>query len=59
MDPFELMDLFEVDEAPGHQETLKIHYKMIATGFLLSFGLVMENRNHWQAGGHLNVKLWK
>lgn len=26
MDPFGLMDLFESGEAPGHQETLKIHY---------------------------------
>lgn len=47
MDPFGLMDLFESGEAPGHQETLKIHYEMIATGFLLTFGLVMENMNQW------------
>lgn len=32
-------------EAPGEQETLKIHYEMMAEGFLLTFGLVIENRN--------------
>lgn len=47
MDPFGLMDLFESGEAPGHQETLKIHYEMIAKGFLLTFRLVMENMNQW------------
>ena len=47
MDPFGLMDLFESGEAPGHQETLKIHYEMIAKGFLLKLRQVMENMNQW------------
>lgn len=42
MDPFGLMDLFEVVRL---QETLTAHYEMIAKGFLLTFGLVMETMN--------------
>lgn len=42
MDLFGLMDLFE---AVRLQDTLKIHYEMIAKGFLLTFGLVMETMN--------------
>ena len=50
MDPFGLMDLFEgarLQDTGKH----KIHFEMIASGFLLTVGLVMENRNQWRAVG--------
>lgn len=47
MDPFGLMDLFEVVRLWDTRKHCKIHYDMISKGFLVTFGLVMENMNQW------------